>query len=56
LSPQEFYAVVVNELVSNTIIGIIAVCAACFLFFPYWEAILFIFPVMLMLYVDLLGE
>jgi hypothetical protein len=46
----------VNELIFNTIFGVIAVCAVCFFFFPYWEAMLFIFPVMLMLYVDLLGE
>ena len=53
---QEFYSIVVNELVFNTIFGIGAVCVVCFFFFRQWEALLYIFPLMIMLYTDLLGE
>lgn len=52
---QEFYAIAVEELIFTTISGVVAVCTIGFFFFPHWKAILFIFPLMCMLYINLLG-
>lgn len=52
---QEFYAIAVEELIFTTISGVIAVCSIGFFFFPHWQAIFFTFPLISMLYINLLG-
>ena len=56
LSAQEFYAVAVEELIFTTISGVAAVTGVGFFFFPHWMAVFFTFPLIAMLYIDLLGE
>ena len=51
----EFYLRCVNELFSTTIIGVLAVTAVALIFIPHWTAALFVFPLICVLYVDLLG-
>lgn len=51
----EFYAVAVEELIFTTISGVAAVCGVSFFFFPHWKAIFFVFPLISMLYINLLG-
>ena len=53
---QEFYAVAVEELIFTTISGVAAVCGVGFFFFPHWKAIFFVFPLISMLYINLLGK
>lgn len=50
------YTVAVDELVFTTISGVIAVNAVGFLLIPHWTAVLYIFPVIIMLYFNLLGK
>ncbi|CAB9528937.1 Pick C1-like protein 1 [Seminavis robusta] len=51
----ELYSVAVNELVFTTISGIVAVSVIGFFLIEYWSATAFVLPMILMLYVDLLG-
>lgn len=51
----EFYSVAVTELIITTIAGVVAVTLIAFFLMPHWTAVLFVFPTILMLYVDLLG-
>jgi len=51
----EFFSVHVNELISSTVQAIIAVTVVGFIFLPHWSAVFFIFTLMVILYVDLLG-
>jgi len=51
----EFYAVAVDELAFTTISGVVAVSFIAFVLIPHKTAILFVLPMMLILYVDLLG-
>ena len=51
----EFYLVCVAELISTTIYGVISVTLVALLFIPHWSAVLFICPMICVLYVDLLG-
>ncbi|CAB9506450.1 Pick C1-like protein 1 [Seminavis robusta] len=51
----EFYSVVVKELTFTTVSGIVAVTVIAFILIPHWSAALFVFPLMCMLYIDLLG-
>ena len=53
---KEFYAVAVDELVFTTVSGIIAVCFVGFVLIEHWTATGFVLPMILLLYVDLLGE
>ena len=50
------YTVAVQELVFTTISGVVAVNIIGFLMIPHWTAILFVFPIIIMLYFLLLGE
>ena len=50
-----FYSAVTGELILTTILGIAAVTIIAFLFIPHWTAALFVFPLITILYVDLLG-
>ena len=52
---QEFYSVAIDELIFTTISGVLAVTFVAFLLIPHWTASLFVFPMMVILYVDLLG-
>lgn len=54
--PQQFYSVVVGELISTTITGIIAVVLVGFILIEHWTATVFVLPLTLVLYIDLLGE
>ncbi|CAB9516753.1 Pick C1-like protein 1 [Seminavis robusta] len=51
----EFYSVVVDELISTTIMGVVAVSVIAMIFIPHWTAVLFVFPFISFLYIDMLG-
>lgn len=51
----EFYKVCVDELVWTTIYGVISVSLVAMFFIPHFSAVLFICPMICILYVDLLG-
>ena len=52
---QRFYGVVVQELIFTTITGVITVSIIGLIFIPHWTAILFVFPFITFLYIDMLG-
>jgi len=52
----EFYSVCVKELTYTTISGVISVTVVAFLLMPHWSAVVFVFPMICMLYIDLLGK
>lgn len=52
---REFYRVSPDELRLSTIIGTITVSILALVFIPHWTAVLFVAPIMICLYVDLLG-
>jgi len=52
----EFYDAVVNEWISSAITGCIAVTVVGFFFIPHWTASLFVFPMIAVLYTELMGE
>jgi hypothetical protein len=49
------YTVAVDELIFTTIWGVVAVCVVGFLMIPHWTAVLFVGPLIIMLYFYLLG-
>ena len=51
----EFYNTAGKELVTTTVGGIIAVTGLAIIFIPHWTAALFVFPMITVLCVDLLG-
>lgn len=51
----EFYSVAVKELIYTTIAGVVAVALVAFFLMPHRTAVFFVFPMILMLYIDLLG-
>eukprot|EP00549_Striatella_unipunctata_P000326 CAMPEP_0118712038 /NCGR_PEP_ID=MMETSP0800-20121206/24515_1 /TAXON_ID=210618 ORGANISM="Striatella unipunctata, Strain CCMP2910" /NCGR_SAMPLE_ID=MMETSP0800 /ASSEMBLY_ACC=CAM_ASM_000638 /LENGTH=954 /DNA_ID=CAMNT_0006616887 /DNA_START=76 /DNA_END=2944 /DNA_ORIENTATION=+ len=51
----EFYSVVVSELTQSSVLGVIAVTLIALLFIPHWTAPLFVAPIVMVLYIDLLG-
>lgn len=51
----EFYKEVLSELSQSTIIGVIAVCVVGLLLIPHWSAVLFVAPMIVCLYIDMLG-
>ena len=51
----EFYSAAVNEMILTAILGITCVSAIAFILVPHWTAILFVFPLIALLYVNLLG-
>lgn len=51
----EFYAVSSDELTLTTIVGVVAVTGVAFLLVPHWTAATFALPLIVILYVDLLG-
>lgn len=50
-----FYEASVDELIFTTIAGVAAVTGVAFCFIPHWTAALFVFPLICILYIDLLG-
>merc|ERR1719330_142907 len=51
----EFYSVSVKELYLTTVLSVVTVCVITTIFIPHWIAVLFVFPLICLLYVDLLG-
>lgn len=51
----EFYSAVENELIFNTVTGIIAVSIIGFILISHWSAVMFVFPMIFVLYIDVLG-
>jgi Niemann-Pick C1 protein len=51
----EFYAVSVDELIITTVTGVAAVTGVAFLLIPHLSAALFVFPLISMMYIDVLG-
>lgn len=51
----EFFAVAEWELMLTTVVGIIAVTLVSLVFIPHWSAPMFVFPLICILYIDLLG-
>jgi Niemann-Pick C1 protein len=51
----EFYSASVDELIMNTVYGVASVAGVAFIFIPHWTASLFVFPLICMLYIDMLG-
>lgn len=52
----EFYTLATQELKTTTLSGIVTVSAIGFLLIPHWSAIFFVAPLIIVLYVDLLGK
>jgi Patched family len=52
----DFFTVVAPELVFNTYSGIIAVSLVGFVLIPHWTASLFVTPLIIVLYIELLGK
>ena len=51
----EFFASTLYELSYMTVLGVVAVTVATIVFIPHWTAVLFVIPLIGMVYVDLLG-
>lgn len=51
----EFYNVVVEELIFTTVMGVVSVSVLAFILIPHWSAVLFVFPFISFLYIDMLG-
>jgi Patched family len=52
----EFYGLFVSELIGTIVGGVVAVTVVGFLFIPHWTATLYLFPIMAVLCVDLIGK
>ena len=52
----EFYTTAVKELTFTTITGVVAVSIIGFLLVPHWSSVLFVTPLTMVLYVNLLGK
>jgi len=51
----EAYAVAVDELVMTIISGVVSVTLIAFIFIPHWSAAFFVLPMIMVLYINLLG-
>lgn len=51
----EAYAVAVDELVLTIVSGVISVTLIAFVFIPHWSAVCFVLPMIMILYINLLG-
>jgi Niemann-Pick C1 protein len=49
------YSVLVNELISTSVLGFVAVTVVSIVFIPHWTAAFFVTPLVAILYVDLIG-
>jgi Niemann-Pick C1 protein len=52
----QFYSVCVSELTSTTIAGVVSVTIVAFLLIPHWTAVFYVFPIIVILYLDMLGK
>jgi len=50
-----FFSVVVSELVFSTIMGVASVSVIGLILIPHWTAVLYVFPFITFLYIDMLG-
>jgi predicted RND superfamily exporter protein len=50
-----FYSVSINELIMSTLSGVVSVTAVALFLIPHYTAFLFVLPMIIILYVDLLG-
>ena len=51
----EFYGAITRELIFSTIAGVVAVGLIGFLLIPHWSAICFLLPLIIILYLDVMG-
>jgi predicted RND superfamily exporter protein len=51
----EFLRIAKRELISTTVVSVFAVTLVAFVFIPHWSAIVIVFPLVCVLFVDLLG-
>jgi Niemann-Pick C1 protein len=51
----EFLLIILDELVKLSAIGIITVSTMTVLFMPHWTGVMFVAPLVIVLYVDLMG-
>lgn len=51
----DFYRLTTEELKITTIVGVITVCLIGFAFVPHWSSVFFIFPLISVLYIDLMA-
>jgi Niemann-Pick C1 protein len=51
----ECYSVLVNQLISTSILGMVAVAVISIAFIPHWTAAVFVMPLVIVLYIDLIG-
>lgn len=51
----EFYNQVVKELIFTSVVSLVAVSLIAMFFMPHWTAVLFVFPFISILYVNMLG-
>lgn len=52
---QEFYAAAIDELIMSTISSVIAVGVVTFILIPHRTAVIFVMPMIIVLYIDLMG-
>ena len=52
----EFYNVAISELITTTISSVVAVSVVALVFIPHWSALLYIVPMVSIVYIDLLGK
>jgi Niemann-Pick C1 protein len=52
----EFYNIAVQELITTTVASVVAVSVVALFFIPHWSALLFIVPMISIVYIDLLGK
>jgi hypothetical protein len=48
--------VCVSELTATTIAGVVSVTVVAFLLIPHWTAVFYVLPLIVILYVDMLGK
>lgn len=52
----EFYNIAVSALISTTVSSVIAVSVVALVFIPHWSGLLFVIPMVCIVYIDLLGK
>lgn len=51
----DFFGSTPDELLLTTVLGVFAVCVIGFCFIPHWTAVIYLFPFISILYIDLMG-
>jgi len=52
----EFYEMMVAELIGTSVSGMVVVMIMAFLFLPHWSGVFILLPVMVVLYIDMIGK